>query len=90
VKDPEFLKAHYIRTCCMVVEQATSYFLHPDNPEKHPLIAFRRFCREDVVAEAIKKADIREMRLCKMKLAIWCLKLRLYMAAAWIAHYFNL
>ena len=88
--DPEFLGAHYIRTCSMVLNQATRYFLHPDNPDKNFTAGFRRFCREDVVAEAIQKADIREMRPCKLKLCILCLKLGLYGPALKLAKRFGL
>ena len=88
--DPEFLGAHYIRTCSMVLNQATRYFLHPDNPDKNFTAGFRRFCREDVVAEAIRKADLRPMRLSKMKLVIYCLKLGLYGPAMRLARRFGL
>ena len=89
-QNPECRQAYYIRTCCMALAMVRSYFLHPENPDKEPAIAFRRFCRENLVAEAIQNADIRKMRLCKMKLAIWCLKLRLYEPASWCARYWHL
>ena len=86
----EYRQAYYIRTCCMVLSLAGAYFHHPKNPNKKAAIAFSSFCQEDLVAEAIQNADIREMRLCKMKLAIWCLKLRLYGPASWCARHWHL
>jgi len=88
-QDNDYRNAHYIRTCCMAIGQVPHFF-HPDNPDKAPVAAFRRFCREDVVAEAIEKADIRDMRPCKMKLCILCLKAGLYGPAAKLARRFGL
>lgn len=88
--DMDYRSAYYIRTCCMLLGLVRSHFRHPDNPDKYPHRAFRAFCREDVVAEAIRGADLRGMRLSKMKLAIRCLKLHLYGAAAWCARRWGL
>ena len=89
-RDKEFRNTYFIRTCCMVVSQAPSHFLHPANPTENKQRAFRAFCREDVVAEAIRKADLRPMRLSKMKLVIYCLKLGLYGPAMRLARRFGL
>lgn len=78
---PIYRNTFYIRTCCMALAMSGSYFWHPDNPDKAVDKAIQRFCRHPIIAEAIQNADIRDMRLSKMKLAIYLLKMRRYKIA---------
>jgi len=89
-EDAEFRNAYYIRTCCMTLAMSHAHFRHPDNPDRRWGRAFRQYCRRDVVAESIRKADVRKMRLCKMKVAILLLKVNACTAAAMLADLWKL
>ncbi len=86
----EYRNAYYIRTCCMALAMVRSYYCHPDNPHKSLRKEFRAFCEIPLVAEAIRRASLRSMRLCKMKFCIYALKWRLYGIAARFALFWNL
>lgn len=48
---------------CMALAMVRSYYCHPDNPHKSLRKEFRAFCEIPLVAEAIRRASLRSMRL---------------------------
>ena len=86
----DYRNTYYIRTCCMALAMVNSYFYHPDNPGTSAWPELCDFWREPVVAEAIREAAIRDMRLSKVKICICGLKLGLYGITAKCARHWHL
>lgn len=70
----EYRNAWCIRTCCMALTMSHSHFFHPNNPSAGARKDAITFFRHPLVAEAVRGADVRAMRPCKMKVAILLLK----------------